>query len=48
MRNNPRYEKVMANLDNVSEYAQAMQRAGYATDPNYASKLNSVIKKISS
>ncbi len=47
MRNNPRYENVMANLDNVNEYTQAMQKSGYATDPNYATKLNSVIRKLS-
>lgn len=43
--NNPRYEKVIANLNNVYDYAQAMQKAGYATDPNYAAKLTNVIKK---
>jgi len=48
MRNTPRYENVMANLDNVQGYAKAMQKAGYATDPNYAEKLTSVIKKVSS
>jgi peptidoglycan hydrolase FlgJ len=47
MSNHPRYEKVMANLDNVQAYAQAMQKAGYATDPQYASKLASVIQKVS-
>lgn len=46
MRNNPRYEKVMANLHSPQGYAQAMQQAGYATDPNYAAKLNNVIQKI--
>lgn len=46
MRNNPRYEKVMANLQDVNGYAQAMQKAGYATDPNYASKLAGVIQKV--
>lgn len=45
MTNNPRYEKVIANLNNVYDYAQAMQKAGYATDPNYAAKLTNVIKK---
>ena len=48
MTNNPRYEKVMASISNVYDYAQAMQKAGYATDPNYATKLASVIKKITS
>lgn len=47
MQNNPRYEKVMENLHNVNNYAQAMQKAGYATDPHYASKLASVIQKVS-
>lgn len=44
--NNPRYENVMANLGNINGYANAMQSAGYATDPQYASKLASVIKKV--
>lgn len=47
MRNNARYDNAMANLDNVQAYAKAMQKAGYATDPNYAEKLASVIKKVS-
>jgi flagellar protein FlgJ len=47
MRNNSRYENVMANLDNVQGYAKAMQKAGYATDPAYAEKLANVIRKIS-
>jgi flagellar protein FlgJ len=48
VRNNPRYENVMTNLQNVNGYAQAMQNAGYATDPNYATKLASVIQKVTS
>lgn len=48
MRNNPRYENVMSNTQNVNDYAQAMQKAGYATDPNYAAKLASVIQKVTS
>lgn len=46
MQNNPRYTNVMANLDNVNNYAHAIQKAGYATDPNYASKLINVVKKV--
>jgi peptidoglycan hydrolase FlgJ len=46
MKNNPRYDRVMANLDNVNNYAAAIQKSGYATDPNYASKLISVVKKV--
>ena len=48
VRNNPRYENVMTNLQNVNGYAHAMQKAGYATDPNYATKLASVIQKVTS
>ena len=47
MRSSPRYENVMANLNNANNYALAMQQAGYATDPHYASKLASVIQKVS-
>ncbi len=47
MQNNPRYQSVMNNLHSADSYAQAMQKAGYATDPNYANKLASVINKVS-
>jgi peptidoglycan hydrolase FlgJ len=47
MQNDPRYQNVMANLHSAKDYAQAMQKAGYATDPQYASKLASVIQKVS-
>lgn len=46
MKSNPRYQQVVANTHNVEHYAQAMQNAGYATDPAYAKKLASVIQKV--
>ncbi|MFJ5445699.1 flagellar assembly peptidoglycan hydrolase FlgJ [Methylobacillus methanolivorans] len=46
MRNNPRYDNVMSNTGSTAGYAQAMQDAGYATDPQYASKLQRVINSI--
>lgn len=46
MRTNQRYDNVMSNLQNVNDYARAMQNAGYATDPNYAIKLAKVIQKV--
>jgi flagellar protein FlgJ len=46
IKNNPRYENVVANLDNVSQYALAMKKAGYATDPEYAQKLAGTIQKV--
>lgn len=43
---NPRYKQAVANLSDIQGYAQAMQKAGYATDPHYASKLTGVIQKL--
>ena len=42
--NNPRYEKVMASGGDAEAFAKGLQRAGYATDPNYAAKLTRLIK----
>lgn len=43
MKNNPRYEKVLATGTNSSAYAEALQSAGYATDPQYAKKIKSLL-----
>jgi flagellar protein FlgJ len=47
LRSNPRYAGVMAQaaqgLD-ADGFAHGLQRAGYATDPNYADKLSRIIK----
>jgi flagellar protein FlgJ len=43
IRNNPRYQAVMGSLHDPIRYANAMQKSGYATDPNYAAKLKSMI-----
>ena len=42
--NNPRYEKVLAHGGDASAFAHGLQRAGYATDPQYAVKLSRIIK----
>lgn len=42
---NPRYKNVIANSQDATSFAQGLQRAGYATDPNYAAKLSSIIKR---
>jgi flagellar protein FlgJ len=42
--NNPRYEKVIASGGDAESFAKGLQRAGYATDPNYAAKLTRLIK----
>lgn len=41
----PRYKNVMANAQDINGFAQGLQRAGYATDPNYAAKLTRVIRQ---
>jgi len=41
---NPRYEKVLAHGGDAATFAHGLQRAGYATDPHYATKLASIIK----
>jgi flagellar protein FlgJ len=41
---NPRYEKVLASGGDASAFAHGLQRAGYATDPQYAAKLSRIIK----
>ena len=48
MKSNPRYNKVIENLDSPDAYAKALQQSGYATDPNYAAKLSAVIRRVSS
>jgi flagellar protein FlgJ len=48
MRNNPRYSNVLNNLQDGTSYAKAVQAAGYATDPDYATKLSQVIKQVTS
>jgi len=45
LTNNPRYAGV-ANAPSPEQAAQALQQAGYATDPQYASKLVSVIQQM--
>jgi flagellar protein FlgJ len=47
LRNNPRYAGVVAQAAqgiDAAGFAQGLQKAGYATDPNYADKLTRVIK----
>ncbi|OGT03843.1 MAG: flagellar rod assembly protein/muramidase FlgJ [Gallionellales bacterium RBG_16_57_15] len=44
--NNPRYADVLQQGGDVAGMAQAMQKAGYATDPKYADKLVSIMGKI--
>lgn len=42
LKNNPRYADSLGTGNDGRRFAQALQRAGYATDPDYAAKLNAI------
>lgn len=42
---NPRYQDVLRSGGDAVQFAQALQKAGYATDPAYAQKLTKVIQQ---
>ena len=41
--NSPRYAQARQQTGSVQDWAQGLQQAGYATDPNYAAKLSRAI-----
>ena len=43
MKDNPRYSKVVSAGSSAQGFANGLQRAGYATDPEYAKKLTNMI-----
>ena len=43
LRSNPRYGEALTKTANPAAFAQALQQAGYATDPAYANKLISIM-----
>lgn len=45
LQGNQRYKNVLANATDAYSFAQGLQKAGYATDPEYANKLLKVINK---
>jgi flagellar protein FlgJ len=46
LRNSPRYAAALNTGSNVHAFAAALQRGGYATDPDYASKVSSIAGSI--
>jgi flagellar protein FlgJ len=42
LRDNPRYAAALGTGGDVRAFADALQRGGYATDPEYANKLVTV------
>lgn len=43
LKNSPRYQRVLDAGNDSAGYAEALQKAGYATDPDYAQKLKSLL-----
>ena len=43
LQDNPRYKTALANTDSPKEYFTELQKAGYATDPDYARKVLHVL-----
>ena len=41
-----RYQDALAKPDNVEHFLQGLQKAGYATDPNYADKILGTLKSV--
>jgi flagellar protein FlgJ len=48
LQNNDRYQGVVKSADNPEQFVKELQKAGYATDPNYASKISSIAKQMKS
>ncbi len=44
---NPRYSQALKVKENTERFIEEIASAGYATDPDYASKLKSIARKIS-
>jgi len=45
LQNNPRYRDVLSSADQPDVFADKLQEAGYATDPEYGSKIRSIMSR---
>lgn len=48
LQNNNRYQGVLKSADNPEQFVKELQKAGYATDPDYASKISQIAKQMKS
>lgn len=46
LQSNGRYQKALSLADNSEQFAHELQKAGYATDPQYARKINQIARKL--
>ena len=45
LESNPRYRDVLSAADRPEVFAEKLQEAGYATDPNYGSKIRQIMSR---
>ncbi|RRV07439.1 flagellar assembly peptidoglycan hydrolase FlgJ [Pseudomonas sp. v388] len=48
LQNNNRYKEVINSADKPEQFVKELQKAGYATDPDYASKISQIAKQMKS
>ncbi|WPN96782.1 flagellar assembly peptidoglycan hydrolase FlgJ [Pseudomonas sp. MUP55] len=48
LQSNDRYKEVVKSADNPERFVRELQKAGYATDPDYASKISQIAKNMNS
>ncbi|HDS1800391.1 TPA: flagellar assembly peptidoglycan hydrolase FlgJ [Pseudomonas putida] len=46
LQNNARYQDAVKAADKPEQFVQELQKAGYATDPNYASKISQIARQM--
>ncbi|WDY59459.1 flagellar assembly peptidoglycan hydrolase FlgJ [Pseudomonas sp. PSKL.D1] len=46
LQNNSRYQDAVKSADNPEQFVRELQKAGYATDPNYASKISQIARQM--
>ncbi|WDE13221.1 flagellar assembly peptidoglycan hydrolase FlgJ [Thalassomonas haliotis] len=48
LSNNDRYQNTLEKSGDVEQFLHSLQKAGYATDPNYANKILGTMRKVTS
>ncbi|MFJ4197581.1 flagellar assembly peptidoglycan hydrolase FlgJ [Pseudomonas sp. NPDC089534] len=48
LQSNNRYQEVLKSADNPEQFVRELQKAGYATDPNYATKISQIARQMGS
>ncbi|KFF46567.1 MULTISPECIES: flagellar assembly peptidoglycan hydrolase FlgJ [Pseudomonas] len=48
LQSHDRYKEVVKSADNPEQFVRELQKAGYATDPDYASKISQIAKTMNS